>query len=107
MVLAKAVEGNVAHHNSVIPLLLDERVTDNGPGAHPIAFGEEGHRLGHPAWRVQQALASGLLPDGHEQSPRDLLEIIATSVGDALERAHPAVTSAELFSDSTSRTLTS
>jgi hypothetical protein len=64
MVLAEAVEGNVAYHYSVIPFVLEEGVTYDRPGAHAIAFGEEGHRLGHPVRRVHQALASWLLAEG-------------------------------------------
>src|SRR6185312_2577916 len=106
VVLAKAVERNVAQDHEVVARVLEKRVLDDPARVDAVTLGEEGQRFGDAARRLGEALPARVLADGDEQLARGVLEIVERGAFGRPRQAHDAITSAELFSDSTRRSLT-
>src|SRR5205085_8295151 len=70
-----------------------------------VTVGHLQERTRHPARRGLQALAVGILAQRDQDPARRFLELLEARPAGGLRQAHSALTSAALFSDSTTRTL--
>jgi hypothetical protein len=78
MVLAEAVDLDVAHDDHVVEVRLEHRAVEHLPRRLPVAAGQKRQGLGHPFRRDLQPFALGVLAEFDQQlphQPRDALFI--------------------------------
>src|SRR5207302_3108514 len=105
VVLTQAVERDVADGHRLVALMRIKGAACQHVDVDAVTVSQVHERPRDPARRGLEALAVGILAQRDQDAARRFLELVEARPAGGLRQAHSALTSAALFSDSTTRTL--
>ena len=87
VVLAEAIDLDVADQHHLVVLDLEERLADDVSRVQAVPLGEYLQTLPHSCWRIDQAIAGRIFPNADQQVAGRRLEQDAIQVGERLGTA--------------------